>query len=106
MRVPFMLDAEYRGVAPAGEYTDRETGEVRQRQPVLKFEVAMPDGDVETIELRANACDQAADFDPLSLKRGEYVHVTGVVRDGQYGVAVIPSTIRRKSGKPVAVAAA
>jgi hypothetical protein len=105
MRVPFFVDAEYRGVAPAGEYHDRESGETRQRQPVLKFEVQMPDGDVETLELRGSACDEASDFDPQTLKRGEFVTIAGVVRDGRYGVSVIPSTIRRKTGKPVAAAA-
>lgn len=106
MQVPFILDAEYRGVRPGGSYTDRETGQERPYDPKLKFEVELPDGDVSTLELRAGDIDSLVDYDALkSLKKGDSVKVAGMIRESRFGLQIDLASFERKGGKPVAATA-
>jgi hypothetical protein len=77
MRIPFTTEAEYRGQAPAGSFKDSATGEEIDYAPGLRFEVDMPDGDVDTWTFRQNRLDEAADFNVGELKKGDKVVLTG-----------------------------
>ena len=79
LTLPVSIDAEYRGVAPASEFADRETGETVELQPNLKFEYEDADGDVLLIPIRRNRVDEAADFDAETLSKGDRVHIEGRV---------------------------
>jgi hypothetical protein len=58
MRIPVLLNVEFRGVKPAREYTIRETGEVKTAPPLLKFEAEQENGDVELIEVPGSSFDR------------------------------------------------
>jgi hypothetical protein len=78
-RIPVGFRAEYRGQAPAGEFVDRETGEKVEFAPNLKFEFDLADGDVGQLAIRQSSLDKVSDFDVAKLKKGEEVHLEGVV---------------------------
>jgi hypothetical protein len=80
-RVPFGLTGEYRGVKPAGEWTTPE-GEKRDFDAQLRFEVELPDGDVEVLGLRREELDHVADFDVAKMAKGDRVELSGVVSFG------------------------
>lgn len=84
MRIPFGCEAEYRGQAPEGKFTNQETGEVVEYGPKLRFEVDLPDGDVETITIRLKQLDDVSDFDAGKLKKGERVFLEGVVEEASW----------------------
>lgn len=105
-RIPFgPLRLEYRGTGPGGTSIDEETGREFSWSEGLKFEMPLPDGDVETVLLRVDKLDQAADFDPKSLKKGDEVMVEGVVSYGPGYASLKPLQVRRANG-PSAVKAA
>lgn len=81
-RIPFGFRAEYRGVAEGREYTHRGTGEVRTAQTRYKFEVELPDGDVEIVSVGGQSFDQVAGFDVKALKKGDLIWMEGVISDG------------------------
>jgi hypothetical protein len=80
-RVPFGLIGEYRGVKPAGEWKTPE-GEMREFGAQLRFEVQLPDGDIEVLGLRQEELDKVAKFDASKLEKGQSVHLSGVVSFG------------------------
>lgn len=104
-RIPFgPIRVEYRGVAPAGEFVndDRETVAYG---PKLKFELPLPDGDVETVAIPQMKLDQVADFDVSKLTRGDEVMIEGVVSYGAGYAGLRPLICRRAVG-PASVKAA
>ncbi|MFL5845281.1 MAG: hypothetical protein ACJ762_11345 [Solirubrobacteraceae bacterium] len=111
MRIPVTMLAEYRGQAPASQFTARDTGEVVDLRPMLKFEVEQPDGDVGLIPLRENQLDEAADFDHGKLAKGDLVQLVGVVvlqdrgSDRDSYLRVEHATRVSANGKPAAAAA-
>jgi hypothetical protein len=80
MRVPFQTVAEYRGQSPAGTATI--DGEAVDYTAGLKFEVDMPDGDVDVWTVRQAKLDEAGDFDSAQLKKGDRVELTGMATVG------------------------
>ncbi|HEX5307824.1 MAG TPA: hypothetical protein VFW38_01960 [Solirubrobacteraceae bacterium] len=79
-RVPVAVDAEYRGVAAASEFTARDTGERIQVPAKLKFEYDTAEGDVEMLVVSASQFDKAQgapDFN--ALKRGDRMVLVGLV---------------------------
>src|SRR4051794_25449865 len=80
---PTAFVAEFRGVAPGGEFTDDDGLQVVYG-PKVKLERASDEGDVNVYELRVNAKVAAAStVKPAELKRGDSVEVHGeaVVND-------------------------
>jgi hypothetical protein len=80
-RVPFALTGEYRGVKPAGEWKTPE-GEMRPFDAQLRFEVELPDGDIEVLGLRREELDKVAKFDVEKMAKGDRVELQGVVSFG------------------------
>jgi len=100
-RIPFTLDAEYRGrQAEGGEFLN-DAGETVQFGPAYKFEYDLPDGEPEVLALREGAVDKAADFDVTELKKGERVELVGECvmadRNSDRSSFTRLYTIRRKS---------
>jgi hypothetical protein len=111
MRLPVTLVAEYRGQAPASEFTDRDTGEVVSLAPNYKFEVELPDGDVAVWAVREGQLDDAADFDVAKLAKGERVTIVASVvlqdRGSKRDSYIAPHKITRvtSNGRPAPVPA-
>lgn len=103
-RIPFACRGEYRGVAPAGQFVNNE-GEKVEFGPKLKFEVDLPDGDIETLILRQTNLDQVADFNVAEMKKGDQVHIEGVVSYGGDYVSIRALSVRKAAGPVVAKAA-
>lgn len=79
LRWPLRLLAEYRGVEAASQFTDRETGEVRDIPAKLKFEVETDGGDVQLLVVPASQLDKARPtIAPDELNRGDRVELSGV----------------------------
>src|SRR5262245_10160625 len=85
LRIPVTFDAEYRGVAPAGEFKD-DSGELVEFSEKLKFEVELPNGDVAIVPVGIQALDKCIPpIDGLALVKGDRVTFTGMVGgDGAY----------------------
>jgi hypothetical protein len=77
--IPFDLVAEYRGQKHAREYTDRESGEVREALPRLKFEYDVPGMDAVQMVVKIDQLDRVAstDLDVSKLKKGDFVRLVG-----------------------------
>jgi hypothetical protein len=85
--LPVDVEAELRGVQPAGSFVARETGELVNTSARAKFEYELPDGDVGTFELSQTQFDKATgNFDFNTAKRGDRVRVVGTARGGERGV--------------------
>jgi hypothetical protein len=105
-RIPVGFRAEYRGQAPAGSFTNRETGEVVPLAANFKFEYVLADGEPDTISIRQGALDKVAGFDVGSLKKGEEVYIEGVVvLGGENGGFFRAITFKRASAPSAARAA-
>lgn len=79
IRLPLSFTAEYRGVAPSGEFRN-DAGEQIAYGEKLKFEVELPNGDVSIVPVSAKALDRATPpIDWKSLKKGDVVELAGVV---------------------------
>jgi len=97
-----IADAEYRGTPrKAGEFTNRQTGEVIPFGDLHKFEWEDADGVLQAVEFAQKACDEAADFDVQKLKRGERVSIELTVGESKNGggMYVMPRSIRRLSAQ-------
>jgi hypothetical protein len=103
-RVPFGLIGEYRGVKPAGTWTTTE-GEQKDFGPQLRFEAELPDGDIEVLGLRQEELEKVAKFDVAKLKKGERVHLSGVVSFGvgKKGPYCILDVMACEMAKPAAL---
>lgn len=101
-RIPFGCRGEYRGVAPAGEFVNGE-GEKVEFGRKLRFEVDLPDGDVETLTLRESDLDRVADFDVAQMKKGDQVQIEGIISYGGEYVSIRALSVR-KAGATVKVA--
>lgn len=83
-RWPLSLIAEYRGVEAASQYTDRETGDVRDIPAKLKFEVETSDGDVQMLVVSASQLEKARPTIVVEeLQRGHRLQLSGfaVIQD-------------------------
>jgi hypothetical protein len=97
-RIPVGFVAEYRGQAPAGSFTNRETGEIVPLAPNLKFEYTLADGEPDQLAIRQSAIDKVSDFDAGSLKKGDNVAIEGVVvLGGSDGGYFRPISIRKSA---------
>jgi hypothetical protein len=79
-RIPVAFEVEYRGVAPASQFTARDTGEVVDIAPKLKLELETFNGDVEMLVLSSTQLDKvegAPDYG--KLKRGDRFTICGTV---------------------------
>ncbi len=80
-RLPWDRVLEFRGREAEGySFTAKDTGEVVELAPMLRFEFETDDGDVGLVELRGSAFDKArGSIDYKDLKRGQKVRVQGVI---------------------------
>src|SRR4051794_33357911 len=79
IRLPLTISAEYRGVAPGGDFVN-DAGEQIVYGERLKFEVELPNGDVSIVPVSLKALDKCVPpIDAKSLKRGDVVELEGVV---------------------------
>ncbi|HEV7943275.1 MAG TPA: hypothetical protein VGP17_10800 [Solirubrobacteraceae bacterium] len=112
IRIPVDIAAEFRGLAVAGQFRSKETGELVDIPPKYKFEVELGGGDdVEMLVLSQSALEKArADFPLGSLRRGDRIRVVGAVvlqdrgsdRDSYLSVLQI-DRVSDAAAKPVAV---
>src|SRR4051795_10830995 len=73
---PVEFTAELRGVTPASEFTNRETGELVKLAPTLQLEASNDDGSVELHQVRlSDRLDSALNV--KELVRGLVVKVRG-----------------------------
>jgi len=93
-RVPFGFKAEYRGVKPSGEFLD-DGGERVEYGPKLKFEIELPDGDVEVVGISAKSLDKVCEFDCAKLAKGEVLWMEGVVAYGDGYAGIKPMSVRK-----------
>ena len=77
IRIPLSLKAEYRGVAPGGDFVN-DAGEKIEYGEKLKFEVELPNGDVSIVPVSLKALDEVLAIDAHTLKRGQVVELSGV----------------------------
>ena len=90
MRFPTEFVGDYRGHSAAGEFRDPDDPErVIEYGQGLKFEVDLPDGDVELVVIRINNLDPVAKFDASKLVKGERVRIAGVVTSGGWGAKLV-----------------
>jgi hypothetical protein len=73
---PVQFDAELRGVVPASEFTNRETGELVQLAPTLQLEASNEDGSVELHQVRMSDRLECT-LKPADLTRGLRLRVSG-----------------------------
>lgn len=79
-RIPVAFEVEYRGVAPASEFTARDTGELIEVAPRLKLELETFNGDVEMLVLSSSQLDKTEGApDYTKLKRGDRFTICGTV---------------------------
>jgi len=80
-RLPWDRVLEFRGREAEGySFTNKETGEVVELAPMLRFEFETDDGDVGLVELRGSAFDKArGTINYEDLKRGQKVRIQGVI---------------------------
>jgi hypothetical protein len=100
-RFPFDFVGEYRGHSAAGEFTN-DDGEKIGFAEGLKFEVDLPDGDVELVVVRVNKLDAVAEFDATKLVKGERIHFVGVVNVTSFGAR--PAFLKAEKTKAAAAA--
>lgn len=80
LRLPFSLEAEYRGVEPASRFTRKDTGEVVDVPAKLRFEYEDTTGALELISVSQSQIDKAQGGQELvSIKRGQLVRLEGLV---------------------------
>lgn len=102
-RLAVALRAEYRGMQPGGEFSDRETGETVEYSPKLKFENEGPDGDVSLLAFRLTDFDKCSPpFDASTLAKGDEVEMVCQIVIGERNGD--RSYIRPLSVMPAAVA--
>src|SRR4051812_40352801 len=79
-RIPFDIEAEYRGERPGGEFTPSDSpGEVRQYAPALRFEVEEPNGDVGLLTFSQTVFDRVEPpIDAAKLVKGDTLRLAGV----------------------------
>lgn len=110
-QVPLDLTLEFRGLKPAGSFTDKKTGEVVATQAVMRCEFDFGNGDVMALDVPTKGLDQAADFDYASLQRGDMLRLVGTARafDREKGVQMVVQVARLRrldaALKPIAKAA-
>lgn len=77
---------ELRGVQPASQFVNRDTGQLVDVPAKAKLEYQLPDGDVAMLELSGKAFERATgSFDFNTAERGDLVRLVGRVRDGDNG---------------------
>jgi hypothetical protein len=80
LRLPVKFPVEYRGVQSASSFVARESGELIEVPPKLKFEYEAEDGDVVLIPVSANQLDKAVPaIDHATLQKGSHYVLSGFV---------------------------
>jgi hypothetical protein len=110
VRIPVECTAEFRGLArKAGEFTDRETGELVQYGPLLRFEVEIA-GVTSELPVRSRDLDNASPaIDYSGLAKADTVKLGGYVQladrgSGRESYFVVETLVRE--GVPRAAKAA
>ncbi len=84
-RIPFSLQAEYRGTEPARQFRAPDTGDNVTIPPKLRFEYEGEDGALELLSVSQSQLDKVPGADGLigSLQRGDQVILVGraVIQD-------------------------
>jgi hypothetical protein len=83
VRIPFNFVGDYRGHSAGGEFVNND-GERIEYSDGLKFEVDLPDGDVDLVVVRANKLAEVAAFNLSTLSKGQRVAMVGVVTSSEY----------------------
>jgi len=103
MKVPFNVSAEYRGTKPGGEF--KRDGVAVEYGPQARFEVDLPDGDVDTWSFAFARLDNVASFDTSKLKKGDRVHLVGIAGESRdNGMYVMPHSVTLAEGVKLAAA--
>lgn len=108
-RFPFEFVGDFRGKAAGGDFVN-DSGEKVEFSDGLKFEVDLPDGDVELVQIRQSKIDQvaSASFDSGSLVKGDRIRFVGVLSSSSYegssrvSMRVLAAT-RETGSRPVPV---
>jgi hypothetical protein len=84
--LPVDVVVELRGTRPAGQFVNRESGQLVEYPASAKFEYELPNGDVGNLEVSGSALAKAeGGFDFNTAQKGQKVRLVGVVRDGDRG---------------------
>jgi hypothetical protein len=83
VRIPFNFVGDYRGHSAGGEFVN-EHGEKVAYSDGLKFEVDLPDGDVDLVVVRAEKLAKVASFNVGEMAKGQRVELMGVVTSSEY----------------------
>jgi hypothetical protein len=115
-RLPWDRVVEFRGREAKGfSFKNRETGELVDLAPMLKFEYETDDGDVGLLQIRGSAFEKAeTSIDFTALRRGERFRLQGMImlqergsgKDSYFQVtrvdpvdsATLPSSSRKTGG--------